>query len=769
MLDSGKWDQYFALFARDTQVPWKPITVRLDTYSGATVDFAAYAVDPAEVIVAGAGQKPRALDTSHRTPDVRWRFTPAPGLQFEANDVPVPLQNREGFFVIEARRGDAVQQVWLNLSRIGLLTKESPGGITLYGADLGTGRALVGMRITYLVNGVFVYGKTDGSGTARVQTGTGPRPRFALAEWGRSQAFVSLVPESPLPPAVVGVRVDRTTVRAGQVVRVIGFARKRAGNDMKVATGEVSLALVAAGNTLATAQAVLDPAGAFSADILVPAAAQSSAAAVLATVAGVSAGATLQIDALGDAALAVAVGCEGACVPDAPIPLVVSAKRDGVAVANREVRVRVVRAPHVIAPDTPDDVLPWATTTVVDSTQRTDAQGLVRVVIPAPSDGLASTDGIVATSGGSSASARVVTPTARIALAVAPAKAAIDIGEPATIGVRGFDALTGAPAAGLTVRVTIAHGPDEQSENLTLDADGRAGVTFRNVTPGANIVTAEASLAGKRAFDASGLLVAPSALGGAAVAAESDAKLTLDRERYRVGDRVTVEAVLAGAAGDAFFTLEGVRPFAESTTSVRDGRAQASFTVPDSAGDIAVGVALVRDGALVTATRALVIDGPGHRRLTALRADKPAYAPGAIATISIDDGVPHDGSTVAIRLSDGQPARGAAFADASGVLVLGATTSQNPASGDPAWHAWVAPERSTAGDLFGFDRPRPQPAVDPAFSAASPPTLVWRVERLAGETFAVQLPAARGTYVLSVLKIGDDGGAGSASLPLEVR
>ena len=49
LLDSGKWDNYFALFARDTQVPWQPITVRLDTYSGAGVDFAAYAVDPAEV------------------------------------------------------------------------------------------------------------------------------------------------------------------------------------------------------------------------------------------------------------------------------------------------------------------------------------------------------------------------------------------------------------------------------------------------------------------------------------------------------------------------------------------------------------------------------------------------------------------------------------------------------------------------------------------------------------------------------------------------
>ena len=117
-------------------MPWKRITVRLDTYSGAPVDFAAYAVDPADVLVAGSARS-RPIDTSRKTPVARWRFTPPTGLRYTPNDVEVPLENREGFFVIEARRGDAAQQVWLNLTRVGLLTKESPGGIVLYGADLG--------------------------------------------------------------------------------------------------------------------------------------------------------------------------------------------------------------------------------------------------------------------------------------------------------------------------------------------------------------------------------------------------------------------------------------------------------------------------------------------------------------------------------------------------------------------------------------------------------------------------------------------------------
>ena len=118
---------------------------------------------------------------------MRWRFTPPPGQTFASNDVEVPLLNREGFFLIEARRGTAVQQVWLNLSRVGMITKESPGGSIIYGADLGTGRALRGMRLTYLVGTHFAYDLTDSHGISRVPA----HAVFALAEWGKSHAFVS--------------------------------------------------------------------------------------------------------------------------------------------------------------------------------------------------------------------------------------------------------------------------------------------------------------------------------------------------------------------------------------------------------------------------------------------------------------------------------------------------------------------------------------------------------------------------------------------------
>ena len=87
---------------------------------------------------------------------------------------------------------------------------------------------------------------------------------FALAEWGKSKAFVSFFPQSPPPAAVVGVRADRASARAGESVRVVGFARRRNGNVYRPATGDVALTVVSRGKTLASAHADLDKAGAFS-------------------------------------------------------------------------------------------------------------------------------------------------------------------------------------------------------------------------------------------------------------------------------------------------------------------------------------------------------------------------------------------------------------------------------------------------------------------------------------------------------------------------
>jgi hypothetical protein len=665
--DSGKWDRTFALYARDVAVPWKRIAVRLDTYSGAPVDFAAYPVDPSDVLVAGTSRS-RAIDTAHRTPVARWRFTPPAGLRYTPNDVEVPLQNHEGFFVIEARRGDAVQQAWLDVTRIGLLTKESPGGVVLYGADLGTGRALANMRVTYLVGTSFEFGKTDAHGIAR-RSGT-PRARFAIAEWGRSKTFVSLLAQPPVPSALVGVRADRANVRAGEHVRAIGFARRRAGSAYRPAAGDVRVTVVARGRTLASAETKLDAAGAFAADLALPLDAQAGDAAVLATTNGASGGAAIHVDGVGDTVLSVEASCATACAADAPVPVVVTARSraDGTLAAGRDVDLRVVRAPHVPAPGATDESTAWGTAQIANVRLRTDASGVARYSVPAPTDGLPSTYGIVATAGASTATTRVVAPGARIALAVEPERPQLDIGEPAAIDVRGFDAADGRPAGGLSVRVRLVHGPAEQSEQVTLDADGRARVTFRNVVPGTNLIYALADAGGKAALDVNAVTVQPQALVGSRSRGSVEAQIATDKARYRAGERVRVDASLSGATGDAFFDLEGARAMGEQTVGTTGGRASATFSVPETVGDAEAGVAFVRDGAMEYATRRLAIDGPGHARATALATDKPAYAPGSVAHVTIADGDESAAATVAIRLADGGATGGASFDDAAAVL-----------------------------------------------------------------------------------------------------
>jgi hypothetical protein len=764
LLDSGKWDNYFALFARNAAVPWKRITIRLDTYSGAAVDFAAYDVDPTDVLVAGANSRPRAMDTSHLKPVAHWRFTPPPGQTFASNDVEVPLLNREGFFLIEARRGTAVQQVWLNLSRVGMITKESPGGSIVYGADLGTGRALRGMRVTYLVGTHFTYDLSDSHGISHVPA----HAVFALAEWGKSRAFVSLFPQSPPPAAVLGVRADRASATAGESVRVAGFARRRSGNVYRPATGDVALTVVTGGKTIATTHADLDRAGAFTANLDLPAAAPAGDAAILASIAGASGGATIHIDGAGDTVLSIAAPCSTSCAPAAPIPLTFTAKRGGVPAASRDIRVRIVRSPHVQPPDGGDASTLWGVTTIVDTTLSTDPLGVAHLAIPAPSDGLASTYGVAATSGQSTASANLVAPDSRVALSVVPLANNVDVSDPAAFDVRGFDALDGTPAIGLSVRVRISHGPTIQDSTVTLGADGTARVTFNNVALGMNLVTARADVDGRQAVDVSAVTVAPQALTGASTTS-GDVKIALDHPRQQPNERTGITATLAGANGDALITMESVRGVTPAVVPVQNGTASTSLVVPETIGALAVGVAFVRDGALVDASLPLVIDGPGHQRQLTLTANRPFYAPASTATITIADGDDRSDGTLAVRVSDRLAASGASFDDIPGVLSSAGTTTQNLASLDPPWHTAVTPAKSTAGDIFGSDRPRQSASTDTQIAAAGTRVLTWRIERTNHPTFDVPVPHDAGRYVLSIIKMTDDGDVGAGSIALTVQ
>jgi hypothetical protein len=765
LLDRHQWDAYFALFARDVNVPWKPTTVRLDTYSGAPVDFAAYNVDPAEVIIAGENRLPRALDTRNRKPLIRWRFSPPAGYRFESSDVPVPLGSQEGFYVIEARRGDAVQQVWLNRTHIGLLTKESPDGLMLWGVDLRSGRAIAHMNVSFLVGLRLISQKTDNDGLIFWHDRN--RPTFALADYGAGRAFVSIYPQAPTPQSVVGIRVESAVVRAGQRVRFVGFARRELSGAYRPQSGDARITIAGRGTTLASTLVHLDPAGAFWGEIGIPAAVDAGDYAVLASAGAGVGGTSIHVDAASDIELAVRSTCPCDAARDVPFGIV--ARRGGLPAPNVAVRVQIVRTPHLVPPGASDDAVRWGTTVVYDRTLHTDAEGRALGTIPSASDGLDSTYGLRVTTHGATATARIVVPFAKIALALEPDALTADVGEPIAFDVRGFDASDGAPAANLSVKVKLSHGAASQEQSVTLDARGFAHVIFKQTFLGANLGLAQASVDGRTALDAAQVTVEPSALSGRTQADAGAVTVTLDRTRYAPGDAINARASTPGASGDALFTLEGAKTYVARRTNVSNNSASASLALRDVQGALAVGTAVVSDGAIAMGFAPVNLDAPGHPRVTSVGLDKSTYSPGETAHAIISDNDSHGVGTIALRVADGRESGPALFEDAPDILASGATSSQTPASDDPQWHAYVEPVRSKANDIFAAERPRKVDTEPPSIGAAAPRTLLWRVGRADTGVLDFPVPIERGHYVLSILKIADDGDVGAASVSFNVQ
>ncbi len=759
IVDLHKLDAYFALFASDSNVPWKPTVVRLDTYSSAPVQFAVYQVDPGDVVTAGTNARPRAIDTRGRAPIAKFSYTPPGGYQFQSNQVTVPLGSREGFFVVEARRGDVGEQVWINRTRVGLATKETPGELLVYGADLGSGRALPHMRVQFVVNGTFVTRETDIHGVARWNRA--PRPVFALAQWGGSFAFTSLLPQAPLPSTIVGVRSDTAVVHAGDSVRIVGFARTRSGPVMKAASGTANVTMRLGGNLVAQAQAPLDAAGAFDATLAVPANATAGDYAVLAQIGGGVGGATVHVDANANGlSLNVASGCENTCDPGAPVPIDITASR-----GDTPVRVTVVRSPHVYVGYTPE-TLPWATSKWMDKSVRTDGNGRAIVTIATPTDGLSSTYGVRVEALGATAVTRVLVPTSRVAIRLQLDHTEQTLGTPVDFDVYANDIASGKPVAGSQVTATLSHGPSTQEQTLTLDRNGHARGTFNSPVLGMNLVTASLDNGGSKSTDAGQVDVVPQAGGDAAASGSSDAHVSLDKNVYHAGDEVHVSALLAGASGDALLTLESALGSQSVVTRVNGGRAESSMKVTDAAGDLRVGAVFVRDGAMEWTSVPLSVDAPGRPEFVPLGIDGTQFAPGSSATVTLRDTRDAPG-TVIVRISRGAPSGSALFDSAPSLLAVGVAATQVSAPSGRTWHPWVDSTGEHA-QVLGFVR-RTLPPQDLTLSEADTQVVSWSIVHDSANVLPVQLPQARGRYTLSVLKITDDGRVVAASSSILVQ
>lgn len=770
LLDQHQWDRYFALSARDVEVPWKPAFFRLAVYSGAPVDLAVYNVDPAEVIIAGQHRSARAVEVRGRRPLARWRFTPPAGYRFEVPQVRAPLGSQEGFYVVEARRGEATQQVWINRTHIGLVTKESPGGLLLWCVDLRNGQALRGVNVAFLVGRELLSKETDAHG-AIIWTES-VRPTFALADHGAARAFVSFLPQAPLPSTIVGIRLESAGARAGEDVRFIGFVRRRAEGDYRRASGDVRVALIGRGKVITQTSAHLDSAGAYTGMLHVPRSADSGEYAVLSEVggAGVSSvgGTSLHIDAGKTVTLSLHTNCP--CSSSEPVVLKIVAHGEREVVPNLSVGVRIVRVPHIIPPGQADDASRWGTTLVYEKTLRTDENGAARVELLAPADGLASSYGVSVRANGATATTRVTVPTSVTALAIEPDAQRIGIGEGAGFSVRGFDAAAGAPAAHLRVIVRLMHAASSWEKEAVLDERGRTHIVFKSPSLGTNLALAKAQGAdGRQVLDATAVSVDPSNHDTGAADRASSWKIALNRDRYHPGDEIAVSASVPGASGDAFVTLEGERTYQVRVAKIENGRAVTTLKLSDALGDVRVGVAAVRDGAVVLGSVPVTIDAPGHVHEIRVTLDRPNFRPGEQARLVMRDGGMPGKATVLVRIADGRESAQAYFDDAPDLLKVGGTTTQNPASGDPSWHAFAAPSYSTAADVYAAERPRTQHTEDAALSVEAPRTLLWRVERDEDGKLSVPLPDARGRYVLSLLRIGDDGSVGAASTSVVVQ
>lgn len=759
IVDLHKLDAYFALFASDSNVPWKATVVRLDTYSSAPVEFAVYEVHPGDVLTAGSNSRPRAIDTRGRTPVTKWSYTPPGGYQFQSNQVNVPLGSRQGFFVVEARRGNVGEQVWINRTRVGLITKESPGELLLYGADLGTGRALSRMRVQFVVNGKFVDRQTDAHGMIRWNRT--PRPIFALAQWGDSYAFTSLLPQAPLPGTIVGVRTDSAVVHAGDAVRLVGFARARSGPVMKPATGSASISMRLGGTLVAQSQVPLDAAGAFSTTLSVPTNAKAGDYAVLAQVDGGVAGATVHVDANANGvSLGVASGCENVCDAAQSVPVNVTSS-----VPGASVHVTVVRSPHIYVGFTPETV-PWATTKWIDRTIRTDGSGRATVMIPAPTDGLASTYGVRVESSGATAVTRILVPTARVAVRLQLDRTEQTLGTPIGFDVYVNELGSGKAVAGARVNVTLSHGPSTQAQTLTLDGNGHARGAFSSPILGMNLVMASVDAQGGTASDAGQVDVVAQAAQDAAAGGSSEAHITLDKGVYRAGEDVHINASLPGSTGDALVTIESALGSRSVVTPVNGGRVESALKVDDAFGDLRVGAVFVRDGAMEWTTVPLVLDAPGRPQFVALGMDGSQFAPGSTARVTLRDTREGPGTAV-VRISRGAPSGSALFDSAPALLAVGIAATEVSAPSGRTWHPWVDSTGEHA-QVLGFVR-RTQPPQDLTIEEADTQVVSWSVVQDDGHPLAVQLPAQRGRYTISILKIADDGRVVASSSSIVVQ
>ena len=432
---------------------------------------------------------------------------------------------------------------------------------------------------------------------------------------------------------------------------------------------------------------------------------------------------------------------------------------------NVPVRVQIVRSPHVYVGYSPLET-PWGTTLWTDQTVQTNGDGRATVMIAHPTDGLPSTYGVRVDAGGASAVTRIVVPTARATVRLQLDRSQQTLGTTINFDVYGNEISSAKPLAGAHVTVALQHGPSTQQQDLTLDADGHSHGAFSAPSLGTNLIFATITADGANSIDIAQVDIVSQATQDTSLNGSANVRIALDRSSYRAGDTVQISASLDGAQGDALLTIESAAGTQTAVAQVHDGRASASMRITDAPGDLRIGAALVRAGAIAWTNVPLALDAPGRPVNASIAMPSGTFAPGAPVSVTLRDVAPGAGTTI-VRISRGAPSGGALFESAPSLLAVGLAATQVSAPEGRTWHPWVDSTGEHA-QVLGFER-RSTPPQNLTLEQADTQAVWWNVAHYDGAGIAVQMPNARGRYTLSILTITDDGRVISASSPITVQ
>ncbi len=136
----------------------------------------------------------------------------------------------EGVYIVRTNVDGVTRHSWLNVSRLGLVAKVSPRGLTGFVVDITSGKPIGGVDVAIVgPNGSKPVGKTNADGLAQSKGGPAADDRYVMvASQGSSRAFAMFYwwDDSDGKSTATHLATDRTIYRPGDQINYKGFVRQ---------------------------------------------------------------------------------------------------------------------------------------------------------------------------------------------------------------------------------------------------------------------------------------------------------------------------------------------------------------------------------------------------------------------------------------------------------------------------------------------------------------------------------------------------------------